>query len=543
MNIFSLFFLGFAFCLLINGQNRPNLIPYPNEISFQFNNLTIDPCSISFSFSDQDFIFTKVPKYYLDILDFYYQKTFPSSNCHYMINRKTYQHKGFSYSDESHLLLIKIKYVEPNKPSYPSKSTDESYQLDLTDTKWILEAENYHGFLRGLETFSQLLEPIEDFQQYHMNYLPIHIVDSPSFGYRGVMIDTARHFLQMSTLKHVIDGMLFNKLNVFHWHITDEESFPLQLRSFPVITEYGAYSPKKIYSIEDVREIVEYARYRGVRVIPEVDSPAHSLSWGFSNELSEIALRCPVWANYNGQLDPTLDKTYEVVKGILNDLVSYFPDEYIHLGGDEVSFSCWENKTWIKSFMSEHNISNGSQLQNYYKNREKSLLDPKKSAILWIKDAEFDYQENDILQYWGLSTEYSILQKYNNSVILSPNDFLYIDVGYGNSFGSESWASFTTWKHIYNFNPSPSEIENSRILGAEVTLWAEVNSDSTTDNHLWSRSSAFAERMWNAMINNGNADIVSRLYGNEKRLIRRGFQVSPVTSEYCSMHLDICFPD
>ena len=290
-----------------------------------------------------------------------------------------------------------------------------------------MEAENYHGFLRGLETFFQLLEPTDDAVQYQINYFPIHINDYPSFGYRGVMIDTARHFIKLSTLKHVLDGMLFHKLNVFHWHIVDEESFPLQLESFPEITEYGAYSSKEIYTREDVDEIIQYARVRGIRVIPEVDSPAHSMSWGFSPGLSDIALRCPIWANYNGQLDPTLNKTYNVVKGVLDDVTSYFADEYVHLGGDEVSYSCWESKPWIKAFMVANNISSGIELQNYYKNREKTLLDSSLSTIFWVKDANFDYEENDILQYWGASTQYSLIQNYSNPVILSPYDYLYID--------------------------------------------------------------------------------------------------------------------
>ncbi len=443
---------------------------------------------------------------------------------------------------DTHALKIKINHFEVDKPSYPSKKTDESYKLDLNEQKWVLQAENYHGFLRGIETFFQLLEPIEDNSHYILKFYPIDIEDSPSFPYRGIMIDTARHFIKLNMLKHVIDGMMFHKLNVFHWHIVDEESFPLQLKTFPQITTFGAYSPKEIYTIEDVAEIIEYARYRGVRVIPEIDSPAHSLSWGFSEELKDIALKCPIWADYNGQLDPSLDKTYEIVEGILNDVVDYFPDEYVHLGGDEVSFLCWESKPWIQKFMKENNLTNGIQLQNYYKNRERKLLNSNKSAIFWVNDANFDYQETDIFQFWSSSDKYNLIENYTNSVIFSPYDYFYIDVGYGSTTGNDAWSPFVTWKKIYSFNPYPKEIERDRILGGEVTLWAELNSDSTTDNHLWSRSSAFAERMWNALINNGDADIVGRLVGNAKRLERRGFQVSPVTSEYCEKNLKICFP-
>ena len=362
------------------------------------------------------------------------------------------------------------------------------------------------------------------------------------------MLDCARHFLHLSTLKHVLDGMMFHKLNVFHWHLTDEESFPMQLKSLPIITQYGAYSSKEVYSKEDISEIVEYARMRGIRVIPEADSPAHSLSWGFSPEYSDIALKCFLWADYNGQLDPTLEKTYDVVHSILDDLNEYFPDDYVHLGGDEVSFACWESKDWIKTFMQANNLTNGVALQQYYKDRETSMLDSRHSAMFWVNDDNFKYRDTDILEYWASQNDYGLIENYTNKVVFSNYDFFYFDLGYGNVFGDESWAPFVPWKKIYSFNPLPPEIEKSRILGAECPLWAELNSDYTTDNHLWSRGSVFAERMWNPQINNpldneGIRNVATRIYANEKRLIIRGFAPSPITSEYCSLHLEVCFPD
>lgn len=529
---FSLIFLVLVFVRAL--PPRPNLVPYPKEIAFHNETIIVDPCSISYQFFN---VYTnekllKIPRYYQEILDFFYTRTFPKQQCLPSKNMKNFNNK---------ILQVYVTNLEENRPKYPTKSTNESYELELDET-WTLSSENYYGFLRGIETFLQLFEPQDKSQAiFQMSFLPISIRDSPSFNYRGVMIDTARHFISVGTLKHVIEGMLFHKLNVLHWHITDEESFPMESRSFPVLTKYGAYSSDEVYTTENVMEIVEYARMLGVRVIPEVDTPAHSLSWGFSPDLKDIAMRCPIWANYNGQLDPTLDKTYEVVKGVLDDVSEYFPDEFIHLGGDEVGFSCWENNTKIKEFMNQHNLKSGLELQNYYKNREKTLLQPNKSAILWVNDANFDYQPDDILQYWGSSSKYSLIQNYTNRVILSPYDFLYIDVGYGNVFGDQSWAPLSTWKKIHGFNPYPPEIEKSRILGAEVTLWAELNSEWTTDNHLWSRSSVFAERVWNPVDNASIPDVVRRFYSNEQRLIRRGFQPSPMTSQYCGLNVEVCF--
>ena len=530
---FYIFFFILLF-IYVKGLSRPNLIPYPHTISFENSSKTIDPCQIEFKFPSQN----NVPYYYYDILQFFYRSTFPERHCSYESRQNVYMPRG----PNSKILQIKIENYEDSKPNYPTKTTNESYKLDLTDANWLLQANNYVGFLRGIETFFQLLDPIANSSKYRITFYPIHINDTPSLSYRGVLIDTARHFIDIATLKHVLDGLLFHKLNVFHWHITDEESFPLELDSYPNLTKYGVYSANEIYTKDDVEEIVEYARYRGIRVIPEIDSPAHSLSWGFSEELKDIAMKCFLWANYNGQLDPTLNKTYEVVQGILNDVDKLFPDEYVHLGGDEVGFKCWEDTPHIKAFMQANGLESGIKLQNYYKQREEKLLNPNKTAIFWINDANFDYREQDILQYWGSDTQYNLIKNYTNKIIWSNYDYFYIDLGYGNLFGGDSWAPFVTWKKIYSFNPFPVEIEKSRVLGGEIPLWAELNSEATTDNHLWSRGSAFAERFWNTEINNGNQDIVARLYGNELRLIRRGFDASPVTSQYCSLHVDVCFP-
>lgn len=520
-------------------QSKPNLVPYPQEISFQNASFPFFPCATDFKFLSGSFN-QDIPQYYFTMLTFFYEETFPELHCAFKQRGKSFRSSNNHNGEKT--LNIFVNNVEAEAPSYPDFSTNESYTLSLDENEWVMRAENYVGFLRGVETFMQLIESKNpDSAEYQISHYPINIKDHPSLTYRGVMMDTARHFIKISVLKHVLDGMLFHKLNVLHWHIVDEESFPLQLDSFPEITEFAAYSSREVYSKENVKEIVEYARYRGIRVIPEIDSPAHSLSWSFAPGMEEIAMRCPVWANYNGQLNPTLNKTYDVVKGILNDVSNLFPDSILHLGGDEVSYTCWESNPAIKAFMTANNLSSGVELQQYYKDREKTLLPQKKTAMFWMNDANFKFDPSDILQFWSSSDNYKYLANYTNQVVLSPYNFLYIDVGYGNVFGNPSWAPFITWKDIYNFEPFPKEIPRERVLGSEVTLWAEVNSDETTDNHLWSRTSAFAERVWNAEVKDNERDLVTRLYANEIRLVKRGFQPSPVSSQYCSKHVEICF--
>ena len=467
-------FILLGLCIFAYGAdlNRPKLIPYPNQISFEKNVKVIDPCDIHFVFSTSLLFLKGPPDYYYDIIEFFYKTTFPEKPCLDNIKENNYK----ANNNKTQILKVKINNYLEHRPSYLSSQAVESYKLVLATNEWRLEAENYSGFLRGVETLMQLLEHIEGGQNYQINYFPISIDDAPALYYnRGIMIDTARHYLKVNVLKHVVDSLLFHKMTVFHWHIANEKN--LYLNSFSELKVVKASCQKEIYTKEDVAEIVKYARDRGVRVIPEIDSPAHSLKLGFSDDLKDIALQCFLWANSNGQLNTTLEKNYEVVQGILNDVEQILPDE-VHLEGDAVSFSSWENKPSIEACkMQTHVIANGTRLQNDYKEMEENLLN-----MRWVNETKIDYRSQNMMP-----TQYNLIKKYAKKVVWSPYDYLYIDLGYGNVFEDKSWTPFVTWKNIYNYDFFPEEITRSRILGGELTLWAELNSDVTMDEHLMNR--------------------------------------------------------
>ncbi|KAL4444539.1 hypothetical protein ABPG74_016832 [Tetrahymena malaccensis] len=423
---------------------------------------------------------------------------------------------------------------------------DESYTLEATANKTIsINANTYFGFLRALETLSQLLRQNPD--EVSLPYLPIQIQDSPSYGYRGVMIDSARNYLKKSSILRTIDAMMYNKMNVLHWHITDDESFPIELESIPEMSDFGSYGARYRYSKSDVQEIVDYAAQSGVRVIPEVDSPGHVRSWGRSAKYSNITIACPGGEHYNNQLDPTLDLTYEANDLIFKDIQNLFQDQYVHMGGDEVFGSCWDQRPSIKQFMAKNNISDYNQLQVYYRNRQKKSIQANRTKIYWANEVQhIPPAPEDIIQFWGQSYTYNVIQNLPNKVILSPEDFLYINSGinfiWGNFFGN-----FTTWLNIYQVNISPVEIERSRILGAETTLWGEVNTDSTLDVYLWVRSSALAERLWTgnhstpSTSNINMSDLARRLSFMEDLMIERGINAAPVTNKFCKENIGICF--
>nr|XP_053633010.1 beta-hexosaminidase subunit alpha-like [Cherax quadricarinatus] len=225
---------------------------------------------------------------------------------------------------------------------YPHQNMDEHYQIEINNedagSVGSLVSQSIWGILRGLDTFSQLLIP--DGSDYIINCTKIE--DFPRFAYRGLMLDTARHFLPVSKIEETLDLMAMNKFNVFHWHIVDDQSFPYVSAAFPDLSKNGAYSPIHVYTAEDVASVVEYARLRGIRVLPEFDTPGHTQSWG----PGEPGLLTPCYSESVpdgtfGPIDPTNNNNYGFLKDFFTEVTSRFHDHYVHLGGDEVSFNCW----------------------------------------------------------------------------------------------------------------------------------------------------------------------------------------------------------
>ncbi len=176
-----------------------------------------------------------------------------------------------------------------------------------------LKANTYVGFVRALETFMQSVRcPRHTYKDCNITGLPLNIKDYPFLLYRGLMIDTSRHFLPVNIIYETIDALMYNKMNVLHWHIVDEDSFPLVLDSHPEIAQYAAFSPEETYTAKQAREIVEYAKRRGVRVVPELDTPGHAASWGLAPENKGLA--CTFGTGFMGPLDVTLDRTYKFVE-------------------------------------------------------------------------------------------------------------------------------------------------------------------------------------------------------------------------------------
>ncbi|KAI8149307.1 glycoside hydrolase superfamily [Fennellomyces sp. T-0311] len=463
---------------------------------------------------------------------------------------------------------------------------DESYALDVNNGKATLQSPTVWGALRGLETFSQLVQArsyddaiIEDFSEdpetqqktgdLFIPETPIHIEDAPAFPHRGLMLDTSRNYFP-----------------VFHWHITDSQSFPLRLDSAPELAQHGAYVLNKkryVYTKNDVQRIVQYARSRGVRVIPEIDMPAHTGSWGLAHkDITTCTGRFFLDKNNDwrdrfaaepttGQLNPVLEKTYDIVNKVVSEVASLFPDAFYHGGGDEPIYKCWEQDESVRDYMKEYNAT-GDDLLHLFLNKELGFIrNAKKTAILWedsVTNNNLPIPKDVVLQAWMNGARDAARKGYK--VIASQANFWYLDCGHGGWTGNDTtydeqeqpkipesladeldrheltdnyrpsnwggsggdWCSpFKTWQRIYSYDMTydlTSE-QAKNVLGGEVALWAEQTDRVGLDIRLWPRSAAAAEVMWSGRRDKNQkqrdlGDAMLRMFDWRYRLVGRGIQ-------------------
>ncbi len=367
----------------------------------------------------------------------------------------------------------------------PSLNENESYSLEVMDKQARLVAPTVVGALRGLETFLQLLQADRDGY-----YLPaIKIQDQPRFPWRGLLIDVGRHYEPMEVLKRNLDGMAAVKLNVFHWHLTEDQGFRVESKKFPKLHSMG--SDGLYYTQDQVREIIAYAADRGIRVMPEFDIPGHSTSWLVGHpELGSAPGPYKIERGagiFEPALNPTRDQTYKFLDGFLGEMAALFPDAYMHIGGDENEGKQWDRNPQVQAFMKEKGIKDNHALQAYFNQQVLRILQKHgKKMIGWEEILHPDLPKDAVIHSWRGAASLADAAKKGYNGILSAG--YYIDL------------MFPASQH-YRADPLPLDSpltpeETKRVLGGEATMWGEWVSPETIDSRIWPRTAAIAERLW-----------------------------------------------
>eukprot|EP00887_Chlorella_sp_A99_P000582 scaffold17.g582.t1 len=425
------------------------------------------------------------------------------------------------------------------------------------------------------------------------------IADAPRFPHRGLLLDSARHFLPVGVIKTHLDAMAAAKLNVLHWHLTDDQSFPLQLEELPQLSAAGAFAAEAVYSNGDVLEVIEYAMDRGIRVVPEVDMPGHTRSWG--GGLPQLLTRCcDAGGRPTGELGPIHPGTPEVygilwrlirrasgVGGTRVELRRLFPDTHLHIGGDEVPFDCWRSSPDVQEFMQREGLADFSALEAYFVGRVVNLAAAAaRRVIVWQE--VFDHGRaalgsHSIVQVWKWWKENAtsssggdvarVLQATppqpgcqlaggaggggapppsaawldelaevtaaGHRVLLSAP--WYINVG---SFGGDDWVDH--WRADPRGFAAPPE-QLALVVGGEACVWGEHVDASNSMSETWPRAAAAAERLWSPAppapgdpaSAAAEASARRRIGEFRCRLLARGVRASPLASGYCPGELEL----
>lgn len=400
-----------------------------------------------------------------------------------------------------------IVRVERASPAVPSLDEDESYRLDVTTATATLSANTVVGAMRGLETFLQLHQM--DANGHGLQTATI--ADAPRFRWRGVLVDAGRHFHPVEVIKRTIDGMAAAKLNVLHWHLTEDQGFRIEVKAFPKLHELG--SDGDYYTQAQVKDIVAYAADRGIRVVPEFDMPGHMTAWFVGHpELASGPGPYQIdrkWGVSHPAMNPTVETTYRFLDRFIGEMVTLFPDKSWHIGGDEVEPTEWKANPAIQAWMKTNKVADAHALQTYFNGRLFALLKKHgREPVGWDEILTPDLPAGAVIQSWRGTSYLVTAAKQGRQAILSAPYYL---------------DHIKTTAEMYLADPLPAghdltPAQQALVLGGEACMWAEYVTAETIDSRLWPRLAGVAERFWSPASVRDVPDMYRRLEVFSRRL-------------------------
>ena len=406
---------------------------------------------------------------------------------------------------------------------------EEGYQLSISSDQLILSAYKHHGIFNGIQSVLQLLPPeiksktVQADATWSINC--IEVTDKPQFAWRGLMLDVSRHFFTKQEVKKFIDQMAEYKYNVFHWHLTDDQGWRLEVKSLPRLTAIGAWRAPRVgnwwerepqlptdslsyggyYTTEDIREIVEYAQQRYVTIVPEIDIPGHSMAaLSAYPEISctggpfHVNVGNTFYTKIENSLCAGNEQTFEVLDSVFAEVARLFPSPYIHIGGDECDKGFWEKCSKCKMRMQKEHLKNLEELQSYFVKRVAAMVQKRgKQVIGWDEILEGGLAPETIVMSWRGMKGGIEAAKQGHSVIMTPTDHCYLDFYQGDPTVEPNTYSMLRLQDCYKYQLIPDSVDASLIMGGQGNLWTEsVPHYRQVEYMIWPRALAISETLW-----------------------------------------------
>ena len=415
----------------------------------------------------------------------------------------------------------------------------EGYTLNVNEKGIQIKALTNAGLFYAWQSLQQIM-PVAIFSKeiqantiWNIPY--VSITDKPRFGWRGLMLDVSRHFFTKEEVKRYIDDMVHYKYNVLHLHLTDDQGWRIEIKALPRLTEVGAWRPERkgkwanitapaldepktyggFYTHEDIKELVAYAKTKYVEILPEIDIPGHSMAFLAAYPLSTTPLHnyqvnagqeFMDWTGYNGHvtakidnaLNPANETVYNYLDKIFTEVASLFPFEYIHMGGDENAKNNWDKSADVKDLMKREKLKDQHEVQSYFVKRVEKIINSKGKKLMgWDEILEGGLPGNAAVMSWRGMEGGIEAAKQNHKVVMTPNNYAYIDFYQGEVSAEGKVYKGLRMKKTYEFEPLPVGVDPSLILGGQANLWSEQILNIRNAQYMtWPRSMAIAETMW-----------------------------------------------
>ncbi|KAI0697016.1 N-acetylhexosaminidase [Cytidiella melzeri] len=445
-------------------------------------------------------------------------------------------------------------------------SRSESYDLFIpsnTSTARLV-ANSTLGLFRGLTTFGQLWYTYKS--EIYILQAPVEIQDSPAFPYRGFSLDTSRNFYPVSDILRTIEAMSWVKLSILYWHVTDSQSFSLEVEAFPELAQKGAYSEDEIYSVDDVSQIVSYANSRGVDLVVELDSPGHTTGIAFGHPEHVACANKVPWSKYAseppaGQLRIANESTLAFSKQLYDSVATSFTGTMMSSGGDEVNLACWEDDEDFVNDLTAANTTIPEALNRFIQEVQGVIKLHNKMPLIksdMILAHNVTVTNDTVAVVWQSSSDAVSMAERGHAFIHQPSDYFYLDCGAGGWLGADiqgvSWCDpFKTWQKAYSFDPymNLTTSQYHLVMGGQMPLWSEQSSPENLDSIVWPRLASAAEVFWTgatlpdgtprlgANVTSGSTSF-ARLHELRYRLLDRGIKAIALQPHWCAVRPGAC---